>query len=112
MKTWTDKNMLEFARVASGGSYGDYKGCKSLESKLKKYKLMNEKLNKLRQVKSVDSNTNTDIYSVDNEIIAMPNITALVIHLIKKYPNDAELGKNVRKAVLSWKEFNKEQDDE
>ena len=53
--------MLEFARVASGGSYGDYKGCKSLESKLKKYKLMSEDLNKHRQVKSVDSKTNTNI---------------------------------------------------
>ena len=57
-----------------------------------------------RQVKSVDSNTNTDIYSVDNELIAMPNITALVIHLMKKYPNDAEFGKHVRESVLSWKE--------
>ena len=63
-----------------------------------------EDLNKHRQVKSVDSNTSTDIYSVDNEIVAMPNITALVIHLMKKYPNDAEFGKHVREAVLSWKE--------
>tara|TARA_B100001287_G_C22619002_1_gene499038 strand:+ start:763 stop:1083 length:321 start_codon:yes stop_codon:yes gene_type:complete len=103
-KSWTDKDMLEFARVASGGSYGDYKGCKSLQSKLEKYKLMTKDLNKHRQVKSVDSNTNTDIYSVDNEIVAMPNITALVIHLMKKYPNDAEFGKHVRATVLSWKE--------
>ena len=104
IKSWTDKDMLEFARVASGGSYGDYKGCKSLQSKLEKYKLMTKDLNKHRQVKSVDSNTNTDIYSVDNEIVAMPNITALVIHLMKKYPNDAEFGKHVRATVLSWKE--------
>ena len=65
---------------------------------------MSKELNKLRQVKSVDSNTNTDIYSVDNEIVAMPNITALVIHLMKKYPNDADFGKHVRATVLSWKE--------
>ena len=103
-RQWNDKDMLEFARVASGGSYGDYKGCKSLESKLKKYKLMSEDLNKHRQVKSVDSKTNTDIYSVDNEIVSMPNITALVIYLMKKYPNDAEFGKQVRETVLSWKE--------
>ena len=82
---WTDKDMLEFARVASGGSYGDYKGCKSLESKLKKYKLMSEDLNKHRQVKSVDSKTNTNIYSIDNEIVAIPNITALVVYLVKTY---------------------------
>ena len=42
IKQWTDKDMLEFARIASGGSYGDYKGCKSLTSKLKKYKLMSK----------------------------------------------------------------------
>lgn len=104
IKQWTDKDMLEFARIASGGSYGDYKGCKSLQSKLKKYKLMSKNLNKHRQVKGVDSKSNTDIYSVDNEIVAMPNITALVIYLMKKYPNDAEFGKHVRETVLSWKE--------
>ena len=65
---------------------------------------MSEDLNKHRQVKSVDSNTITGIYSVDNEIVSMPDITGLVIYLMKKYPNDAELGKHVRKAVLSWKE--------
>ena len=42
IKQWTDKDMLEFARIASGGSYGDYKGCKSLQSKLKRYELMNK----------------------------------------------------------------------
>lgn len=66
---------------------------------------MSKDLNKHRQVKSVDSKSNTDIYSIDNEVIAMPNITALVIHLIKKYPNDADLGKHVRNAVVSWKEL-------
>ena len=105
-KSWTDKDMLEFARIASGGPYGDYKGCKSLQSKLKKYKIMSEDLNKHRQVKSVDSksNTITGIYSVDNEIVSMPDITGLVIYLMKKYPNDAEFGKHLRESVLSWKE--------
>ena len=101
--TWTTKDMLKFARIASGGSYGDYKGCKSLQSKLEKYKLMSKDLNEHRQVKSVDSKTNTDIYSIDNEIVSMPNITALVIYLMKKYPNDAEFGKHVRDTVLLWK---------
>ena len=63
-----------------------------------------EDLNKHRQVKGVDSNTNTDIYSVDNKLVAMPNITALVIYFVMEYPNDADLGKHVRNAVLSWKE--------
>ena len=35
---WTDKDMLTFARIASEGAYGRYRGCKSLESKLLRYK--------------------------------------------------------------------------
>ena len=65
---------------------------------------MSKDLNKHRQVKSVDSNTITGIYSVDNEIVSMPDITGLVIYLMKKYPNDADLGRNIRESVLSWKE--------
>ena len=53
MSGWTDNEMIEFARVASGGSQGNYKGCKSLVSKLKKYKLIKNDLNKHRQVKDV-----------------------------------------------------------
>lgn len=37
MKKWTDKDMIEFARVASQGAYGKYEGCRTLKSKLKKY---------------------------------------------------------------------------
>ena len=37
MKKWTDKDMIEFARVSSQGAYGKYEGCRTLESKLKKY---------------------------------------------------------------------------
>lgn len=61
-------------------------------------------LNKLRQVKGVDSNTSTGIYNIDNQLIAMPNITALMVHFVKKYPNDTDLGKHVRNTVMSWKE--------
>jgi len=35
---WSNEDMLSFARIASEGSYGKYKGCKSLESKLIRYK--------------------------------------------------------------------------
>jgi len=39
---WTNKDMLTFARIASEGPYGEYKGCKSLESKLIRYKELNQ----------------------------------------------------------------------
>ena len=38
---WTDDDMLFFARIASEGSYGDYRGCKTLISKLNRYKQLN-----------------------------------------------------------------------
>jgi len=39
---WNDKDMIAFARIASEGAYGKYKGCKSLESKLFRYKQLNK----------------------------------------------------------------------
>jgi len=98
--------MLEFARIASGGSYGDYKGCKSLQSKLKKYKLMSKDLNKHRQVKSVDSNSIGPMTSMvlPVKLRSRADVIFEIIDMEKKYPNDAELGKNIREAVLSWTE--------
>ena len=36
--TWTDARALQFARVASGGAYGPYKGAHAIETKLKIFK--------------------------------------------------------------------------
>ena len=103
IKQWTDKDMLEFARIASGGSYGDYKGCKSLQSKLKKYKLMSEDLNKHRQVKSVDSNSMIRKNPPTREGDGYLKVSDIIL-VMNKYPNDADLGKFIRKAILSWNE--------
>ena len=111
-KKWTDEDMLKFARVASGGSYGDYKGCNSLTSKLKKYKLMSKDLNEHRQVRGVDSNLHDydrikeTMQDSDYEWnkFSLCHLGESIIELYKKYPNDADLGKEVRKAILSWKE--------
>ena len=35
---WTDELAIEFAKVCSQGSYGDYKGCKRIEQKLIRFK--------------------------------------------------------------------------
>ena len=107
IKQWTDKDMLEFARVASGGSYGDYKGCKSLQSKLKKYKLMSKELNKHRQVKSVDSNsivTGKADKVLPVKLRSRFDMVFEIIDIEKKYPNDADLGKHLRQEILSWNE--------
>ena len=38
---WTDQAVLEFTKIACGGTYGDYKNCKSLEAKLNRFKELN-----------------------------------------------------------------------
>lgn len=40
---WTDEDMLIFAKINTEGSYGDYRGCKTLISKLNKYKELCQK---------------------------------------------------------------------
>lgn len=36
--TWTDNDMVVFAKISTEGSYGDYSGCRSLASKLDVYR--------------------------------------------------------------------------
>jgi len=36
--SWTDESVAEFARISTAGASGDYRGCRSLESKLERYK--------------------------------------------------------------------------
>jgi len=68
---------------------------------------MTKDLNKYRQVKSVDSNSNTET----NDINTMLGFPELVLYhypmwenLIKEYPNDADLGRKIREAILLWNE--------
>jgi hypothetical protein len=35
---WTDQDMIDFAKVAMKGQYGDYDGCKSTEDKFNRFK--------------------------------------------------------------------------
>ena len=35
---WTDDLVIEFARATTQGGYGDYYGCKSIHSKLQRFK--------------------------------------------------------------------------
>jgi len=41
---WTDKLVLEFNKISTSGSYGIYSDCKSIKSKLKKFKEINKSL--------------------------------------------------------------------
>ncbi len=40
---WTDELAAEFAKIMRNGSYGDYKDCKTLNEKLKRFKELNSK---------------------------------------------------------------------
>ena len=42
---WTDKKVKEFVKIATLGSWGDYSGCISLDSKMKKFKKLNGEKN-------------------------------------------------------------------
>ena len=35
---WSDRRVLEFARIAMGGAYGKFKNCHTTKSKLKRFK--------------------------------------------------------------------------
>ena len=35
---WTDERVLEFAKTSTAGSYGKYKGCKTLKEKMERFK--------------------------------------------------------------------------
>lgn len=39
---WTDDKVLAFGKVVTGGSYGAYKGCKTMVEKLKRFKELNK----------------------------------------------------------------------
>ena len=63
-----------------------------------------EEMNKHRQVKGIDSNLHD--YDRIRETIqenkfSLCHLGADIVQLYKEYPNDAELGKQVRKLILS-----------
>ena len=65
--TWSNRDMLQFARVATEGAYGDYRGCKSLESKLIKYKELKSLKVMSRYTKELD-NGKTIAYGYDGTL--------------------------------------------
>ena len=39
---WTDQKVKDFAKVITFGAYGDYQGCRTVETKLKRFKELNK----------------------------------------------------------------------
>ena len=63
-----------------------------------------EEMNKHRQVKGIDSNLH-DYERIKETIeenkFSLCHLGADIVQLYKEYPNDADLGKQVRKLILS-----------
>lgn len=83
---WTDKNMLEFARIASKGAYENYRGCKTLISKLNRYKQLN---NMSRYTKDLKDGRYI-AYGFDNvlgyffDLFGIPDEEGQAAHLIEE----------------------------
>ena len=67
MSEWTNKDMLRFARIASEGAYGDYRGCETLIKKLARYKILKKKKRMSRYTKELD-NGKTIAYGYDKTL--------------------------------------------
>ena len=68
---------------------------------------MSKDLNKHRQERGIDSNLHDYDRireTIEENKFSLCHLGERIIDLYKDYPNDADLGKEVRKAILSWKE--------
>jgi hypothetical protein len=66
-----------------------------------------EELNKHRQVRGIDSNLHDYDRikeTIEENKFSLCHLGERIIDLYKQYPNDSDLGKEVRKAIVSWKE--------
>ena len=93
---WTDELVLEFAKISMKGPYGSYKGCKSTEQKLIKFKQVEHNKN-LIWVKE-----NKDYLSIARieKDIGMPETTLLkAVNGIQHFPKkwEADLDSFIRK---------------
>tara|TARA_R100000995_G_scaffold70727_1_gene39320 strand:+ start:5484 stop:5819 length:336 start_codon:yes stop_codon:yes gene_type:complete len=93
---WTDELVLEFAKISMKGPYGSYKGCKSTEQKLIRFKEVEHNKN-LVWVKE-----NKDFLSIARieKDIGMPETTLLkAVNGIQHFPKkwEADLDDFVRK---------------
>ena len=63
-----------------------------------------EEMNKHRQVKGIDSNLHDYDRikeTIEENKFSLCHLGADIVQLYKEYPNDADLGKQVRKLILS-----------
>ena len=96
---WTDELVLDFARVNTLGGYGDYKGCKSIQAKLQRFK-------KLQQEKEPSMKATEDHSLIIENLIDKINISRIesrmvdaALNEITDFYEDEELTKEQREKV-------------
>jgi hypothetical protein len=72
---WTDNDMVQFAKICSQGSYGDYRGCKSSKQKLQRYKELQQTNVDIELQKSVHD----DILVKINSNSCKPKVCRIVV---------------------------------
>jgi len=82
---WNDEDMLVFSRVGTEGSYGDYRGCKTLASKLEKYKSLKKRKNMEEQIKGLIEFALNPKYSEEGDnYISDGEMNDILIEQLKK----------------------------
>lgn len=106
MKKWTDKDMIEFARVASQGAYGKYRGCRTVKSKLKKYEtIMNTMTVRITERRLYSKIVEIDVDVPDN--ISLENVDDYLHKNSYLYVYKIEEEMQKAKPIQGWaEEFN------
>ena len=62
---WNDAVVIEFAKATTKGAYGNYKGCKTVESKLERFKLIDRAKDEFNMLLNDDPDFNYEDYEFD-----------------------------------------------
>lgn len=106
IKMWTDKDMLDFARISTEGPYGDYSGCRTIESKLSRYKkIQKEMINSGKEWNWMDNYPNNYLKlkkeEKEKKIVELAEEISFRLLATKKHPEHKWLIKKLSKVIKS-----------
>ena len=96
MKKYTDKDMLAFAKITTEGSYGDFRGCKTIESKLERYNKIQDSNSRVQETPVL----NFAIHEVDAYKKKWYNMRSKIDALLNGEESMSDLDSNTLKTVL------------
>jgi len=106
MMNWTDKDMLDFARISTEGPYGDYSGCRTIESKLSRYKkIQKEMINSGKEWDWMDNYPDNYLKlkkeKKEKKIVELAEEISFRLLATKKHPEHKWLIKKLNKVIKS-----------